>query len=644
MARNACEQLEGRLLLSAAGPTLSLTGTGGNDVIRLQIEAGVGSVQYDLVYTLNGTQFLYDDSTFGSINLNTLGGNDQVTVDGIRDHALTINLGSGADGVQVNYGTNSSPNNQYGVLPNTPIQVNGGGGADTLTFNSQRDGAENQYLIGGSSVAAGVNNGSGQFSSIDTLTYNGIQNLTVSTSGLAASPNVVNVAGTSIPTTINTAGGDVINITPVGQNLDAIQGPLTINGSHATLNVDDQANPSTDFTQYSVTGTQLIRVGEGLSYVNGLPLVSVNSATINCGGIGPVQLNTGAYPNVVQIQGTSAGMPVTVNPGTGTIEIDADQTDPTSPVIIGPGGSGEAVRVNANRAGSAHVLFNAPQTIGALTIGANGVAQIAPGGSNTLTVSSLVIPDTGKIDLADNLLMIHYQGGQDPNGLVAQMIQSGAIYSSTAHPGQSIGYQDNTGTQTELIEAPPSPTVASLSPAAGPLAGGSSVVITGTNFSSATGVTFGGIAATSFTINSPTQITAIDPAGMPGRSTCKSPQPPAVFRQWVRPTSSPMSIRFRPQRSSAGPSSTGTIPMASRPHATLHGRGRGLHLQLGRDDSQCQWRIHGNRGRPEPGNRPDESHRHGGARLERHAMGRHAHRPRRRRARVDRQRRIQHQH
>ena len=60
------------------------------------------------------------------------------------------------------------------------------------------------------------------------------------------------------------------------------------------------------------------------------------------------------------------------------------------------------------------------------------------------------------------------------------------------------------------------PIVSSLSVNAGPLAGGTTVVITGTNFTGATAVSFGGTAATSFTVNSATQITAVAPAESAG--------------------------------------------------------------------------------------------------------------------------------
>lgn len=62
----------------------------------------------------------------------------------------------------------------------------------------------------------------------------------------------------------------------------------------------------------------------------------------------------------------------------------------------------------------------------------------------------------------------------------------------------------------------PNPTVTGLSPSVGTTAGGTSVVVTGTNFSGATAVSFGGTNATGFAVNSATQITATAPAGSAG--------------------------------------------------------------------------------------------------------------------------------
>jgi hypothetical protein len=55
--------------------------------------------------------------------------------------------------------------------------------------------------------------------------------------------------------------------------------------------------------------------------------------------------------------------------------------------------------------------------------------------------------------------------------------------------------------------------VTAISPASGPAAGGTSVSITGTNFTGVTAVKFGSTDAASFKVNSPTSITATSPAG-----------------------------------------------------------------------------------------------------------------------------------
>jgi len=69
---------------------------------------------------------------------------------------------------------------------------------------------------------------------------------------------------------------------------------------------------------------------------------------------------------------------------------------------------------------------------------------------------------------------------------------------------------------TASASLPPPPAVTSVSPIAGPLGGGNSVTITGTNLSGATAVKFGSTNATGFTVNSNTQITATAPAGSAG--------------------------------------------------------------------------------------------------------------------------------
>jgi hypothetical protein len=68
---------------------------------------------------------------------------------------------------------------------------------------------------------------------------------------------------------------------------------------------------------------------------------------------------------------------------------------------------------------------------------------------------------------------------------------------------------------TDRFTYVPTPTVTGISPTAGPIAGKTSVIIRGAGFTGATKVLFGTTAA-SFRLNSPTQITAVSPAGTAG--------------------------------------------------------------------------------------------------------------------------------
>ena len=57
------------------------------------------------------------------------------------------------------------------------------------------------------------------------------------------------------------------------------------------------------------------------------------------------------------------------------------------------------------------------------------------------------------------------------------------------------------------------PTITAISPSSGPLAGGDTVTITGTGFTTATAVKFGATSATGYIVDSDTKINATSPAG-----------------------------------------------------------------------------------------------------------------------------------
>ena len=68
-----------------------------------------------------------------------------------------------------------------------------------------------------------------------------------------------------------------------------------------------------------------------------------------------------------------------------------------------------------------------------------------------------------------------------------------------------------TGTGTGLFTYIAAPTVTVINPASGPITGGTAVTISGTDFTAATAVAIGGVAASGFTVVNATTITAITP-------------------------------------------------------------------------------------------------------------------------------------
>jgi hypothetical protein len=98
------------------------------------------------------------------------------------------------------------------------------------------------------------------------------------------------------------------------------------------------------------------------------------------------------------------------------------------------------------------------------------------------------------------------------NGTATYVIQSG----ETGDPFE-MGLSTVDSVVTFSLACTPAgmvPIVTSISPVRGGPAGGTSVAVTGQNFTGATAVAFGSTAATSFTVSSATLITATSPAGI----------------------------------------------------------------------------------------------------------------------------------
>ena len=139
------------------------------------------------------------------------------------------------------------------------------------------------------------------------------------------------------------------------------------------------------------------------------------------------------------------------------------------------------------------ITFSAPVTGFALgdvtrtaSTGTPGYALSGSGANYTLTASGMSVPTTIGVSVAAD-------------------VAGTAAGSRNLSSGSPV-----TGTFT------PPPTLSLVSPSTGASAGGDSVTLTGQYFTGATSVTFGGTAATGFTVVNATTITATTPAGASG--------------------------------------------------------------------------------------------------------------------------------
>ena len=133
------------------------------------------------------------------------------------------------------------------------------------------------------------------------------------------------------------------------------------------------------------------------------------------------------------------------------------------------------------------------------------------------TTTSVTITGTNFTDAT----AVGFGGTAASSFTVNSSTQITAIVGSGSTGKVTVTTPDGTATSTSDFTFYSSPTTPSFSPAAGGT--DTSVTITGTNFTGATAVGFGGTTASSFTVNSSTQITAIVGSGSTGKVTVTTP-------------------------------------------------------------------------------------------------------------------------
>ena len=557
------------------------TGTGTGLFTYVTPPPTVTSIAPNVGTTAGGTSVTITGSNFTGTTAVTIGGTavPSFTVNGsgtsittttppgsagAANVAVTTPSGTGTGTGLYTYGT--PPPTVTAISPNTGPAA--GGTAVTIT-GSNFTGATS-VTIGGAAVASFTVNGAG--TSITTTTPAG-------TAGSTVNVVVTTPAGPG-------TGAGLFTYATVPPTVTAISPPsgTTLGGTAVTI------------TGTNFTGTPTVTIG-GTAAASVIVVSSTSITAKTPAGTGtnvPVIVTTTAGPSLAAdlYSYVTTVPPAPPAPTVTAISPPSGTTAGGTPVTITGANFTGATSVTIGGNTATNVTVVSATSITATTppgaLGAADVAVTTPGGTGTgpglytyVTVAPTVTaisPNTGTTQGGTPVTIT----GTNFTGATAVTIGGTAATSFTvfnattitastpAHAAGAVNVVvttpagSGTGTNLYTYVAQAVPTVTAISPNNGTTAGGTSVTITGTNFTGATAVTIGGTAATFVTLVSATSITATTPAHAAGAANVVVTTPAGTgtgtnLYTYVTPVPPPTVTAISPNSGSPGGGSSVTI-------------------------------------------------------------------------------------
>src|SRR5450432_1751529 len=354
--------------------------------------------------------------------------------------------------------------------------------------------------------------------------------------GTAAASYTIN-SDTSITASspVHAAGAITAHLTYGGGTVSA--GTFTFIGPPTFTLMSPTSGPTAGGTTVTVTGTNLqgsaVTVG-GLPATNIIVAAGGSSLTFvtPAESAGPAAVVIGALAGSVSAGNYTYVAPPTIS---GLAPTSGPAFGGTSVVITGTDFTG-ATAVQFGGIAAASYTVTSPTQITATTAAGTGAVTVrvtTTNGTGTSSGTFTFLPAPTVTGLAPNLgpaaggtsVVITGTGFSGATSVrfggvsaTSYTVDSASQITATTPAGTgavtvSVTTPNGTGTSVGTFSYIPAPSITNFAPTSGPESGGTSVVITGTGFSGATGVSFGGTAAATYTVNSPTQITATTPAG-----------------------------------------------------------------------------------------------------------------------------------
>ncbi|MHB1441078.1 MAG: glycoside hydrolase domain-containing protein, partial [Cuniculiplasma sp.] len=327
-------------------------------------------------------------------------------------------------------------------------------------------------------------------------------------------------------------------------------GWATVGAAPTITSLTPNTGSTINSTTVVIAGTNFTGATAVLFGGNNASSFTVNSATQITAVAGPGTAGTVA----VQVE-TPSGISGATN---------ADLFSYVSPVTVtgvsptaGVAAGGNTVTISGTyfNSGGATVSFGGVAATNVVVVSASSITATAPAGSGTVNIVVTTADGTSAINSSDEYTYelpptvsgVTPNSGPSTGGTNVTVTGTGFVTGTTvtfggvaatnvvvASSGTSLtatspAYSTQSGAQVDVevtttygtsvanggdhFNYTVPVTITGLSVSGGPASGGTSVVITGTDFTGATAVMFGSNAAASYVVNSATQITAVSPAG-----------------------------------------------------------------------------------------------------------------------------------
>ena len=367
------------------------------------------------------------------------------------------------------------------------------------------------------------------------------------TFGSTAATNVVVVNGTTITATTpaGSAGAVTVTVTVNGQSGSLANG-FTYVVAPTVSSVSPNSGSTAGGTAVTITGTNFVTgatVKFGATAATNVVVVSATqiTATTPAGSAGAVTVT-------VTVSGQSGSL------ATGFTYVVVPTVSSVSP-NSGPAAGGTAVSITGtNFAAGATVKFGATAATNVVVVNSTTITATTPAGTaGAVTVTVTVNGQTGSLASAftyvapPTVTSVSPNSGSTAGGTAVTITGTDFAAGATVTFGAAAATNVVVVSATQITATTPAgsagavtvtvtvsgqsgslstgftyvvaPTVSSVSPNSGPVAGGTAVTITGTNFASGATVKFGATAATNLVVVNSTTITATTPAGSAGAVT-----------------------------------------------------------------------------------------------------------------------------